>query len=181
MTENIEKRIRINFGRVSKARKAKERTRLKYHKKWVTHDHEHVNHLVVACRGGTLHPFCARASHRARAHIQRNDTALRHKFAQAEGTKIHIHGRVQPAAKRDGVPASAACERALGGTLLPFDIRAFHHVRIWRNDVAPRTRKFSQAMEMPSNHTTHPGWDSHSSAQTQVLQNLLLLLRMFPV
>ena len=59
MSENIEKSVRINFGKVSEARKAKERKKvressvgaLKYYKKWVTHDHESVNHPVVACRG----------------------------------------------------------------------------------------------------------------------------------
>ena len=58
MSENIEKSVRINFGRVSEARKAKERKKgesnvgaLKYYKKWVTHDHKSVNHPVVACRG----------------------------------------------------------------------------------------------------------------------------------
>ena len=59
MSENIEKSVRINFGRVSEARKAKERKKvressvgaLKCYKKWVTHDHESVNRPVVACRG----------------------------------------------------------------------------------------------------------------------------------
>ena len=62
MSENIEKSVRINFGRVREARKAKERTKvretivgtLKCYKKWVTHDHENVDHPVVACRGNTL-------------------------------------------------------------------------------------------------------------------------------
>ena len=52
MSENIEKKLRINFGRLSEARKAKERKKvressvgaLKCYKKWVTHDHESVNH-----------------------------------------------------------------------------------------------------------------------------------------
>ena len=59
MSENIERSVRINFGRASKARKAKVRKKvressvdaLKCYKKWVTHDHESVDQPVVACRG----------------------------------------------------------------------------------------------------------------------------------
>ena len=60
MSENIEKSVRINFGRVSKQSQKGQRKKkvressvgaLKCYKKWVTHGHESVNHPVVACRG----------------------------------------------------------------------------------------------------------------------------------
>ena len=68
MSENIEKSVRINFGRVSKQSQKGQRKKkvressvgaLKCYKKWVTHDHESVNHLVVACRGGLQMPYWA--------------------------------------------------------------------------------------------------------------------------
>ena len=62
MGKNIEKGVKINFGRVNKARKVKVRKvkessqgmgevekRVKLCKKWMTHEHESENHTVVGC------------------------------------------------------------------------------------------------------------------------------------
>ena len=50
----------------------------------------------------------------------------------------------RPATKSNGVVARVACRCALGGTLLPFGARAYHRIRIQRNDTASRTHKFAQ-------------------------------------
>ena len=49
-----------------------------------------------------------------------------------------------PHTKSNGVAARAACECALGGTLLPFGVRASRRLRMQRNDTAPRMHKFAQ-------------------------------------
>ena len=58
---------------------------------------------------------------------------------------IHGHGRARPATKSDGVPARAACDCAIGGTLLPSDGCAFRRVRVQRNDTVPCTRELARA------------------------------------
>ena len=50
----------------------------------------------------------------------------------------------RPATKNDGAVARVACRCALGDTRLLFGIRAPAHVRIERNDNAPRTHELIQ-------------------------------------
>ena len=82
----------------------------------------------------------------------------------------------RPATKNDGAVDRVACRCALGGTLLHFGIRAPAHVRIERNDNAPRTHELIQVAGT-KNHgrlvsRTHPGWNFYLADRTQVFLSL---------
>ena len=50
----------------------------------------------------------------------------------------------RPATENNGAVARVACRCALGGTLLPFGVRASHRVHVWHKDTVLRTHAFTQ-------------------------------------